>query len=73
MIGCQRGTPVPLNNVIPLPLDKGKGIKGIGLINDSTGKHEQRPARNQTRKAGKETQEKARANPAARAGSGSEI
>jgi len=23
----------PLKNYLPLPLDKGKGIKGIGLIN----------------------------------------
>jgi len=29
-----KGTQVPLRNYLPLPLIKGKGIKGIGLIND---------------------------------------
>jgi hypothetical protein len=30
-LGSQRGAIAPLKEKLPLPLDKGKGIKGIGL------------------------------------------
>ncbi len=30
-IGCLRGAKPPLQKILPLPLDKGKGIKGIGF------------------------------------------
>jgi len=29
-----KGTCVPFRNYLPLPLDKGKGIQGIGLIHN---------------------------------------
>ena len=32
--GCLRGAVAPLYKTLPLPLDKGKGIKGIGLVNN---------------------------------------